>query len=628
MSPNPKVPEAGAGLPDPGWSLAFARAGFGTWRWDSAKDEVTFFLPPDLLPELAAQPGCSLGAFVAGLPLVEPDATAAILRRAAAEGGDWVADLHLGGETAARTRLSGTALPGAEGLPATLLGVMARHVPPDAANGTAAWLAGIVGSSRDAIIGKTLEGRITSWNDAAEHLFGYAPYEAIGRPISLLLAPGREDDMRQILARIRRGEAIEPFDTVRRRKDGSLVEVSLTVSPIRDDAGRIIGASKIARDITASKRAQAAIEQREAHLRSILETAPDGVIVMDQMGIVQSFNPAAERIFGFAAREVCGQNVSMLMAAPHRRQHDDYLSHYRRTGERRVIGIGRVVSGQRKDGTTFPLELAVGEATGGGERVFTGFIRDLTEREQAETERQELQAELLHVSRLGALGQMASTLAHELNQPLTAVTNYMKAAQRLLDRDAPGAPPRLGEAMGKAAEQARRAGEIIRRLREFASRGETEKQMEPVAALLQEATNLAFIGAKQRGVSCSVEIDPACGLVLVDKVQIQQVLLNLIRNAIEALDSWSRQFVRVSACCQGGDVEISVADTGPGLPPEVAEQLFRPFVTTKRSGMGVGLSICRSIIEAHGGRIWTEPNPGGGTIFRFTLRSVSEQEAL
>ncbi|PZW46824.1 PAS/PAC sensor signal transduction histidine kinase [Humitalea rosea] len=491
-----------------------------------------------------------------------------------------------------------------------------------------AWLAAIVGASRDAIISATLDGRIASWNAGAEALFGYPAAEAIGQPVELLSCPETPTDMYGRLAQAAgRGEAMQPFDAVQRRKDGSHVDVHIAVSPVRDAQGRAIGVSGIIRDITAAKLVQSAVEQRQAQLSSILETAPDGVIVIDELGLVRSFNPAAERIFGYTAAEVEGRNVAMLMAAPHRRQHDGYLSHYRATGERRVIGIGRVVSGQRKDGTTFPLDLAVGEARGGGTRVFTGFIRDLTDKRRAEAERQELQAELLHVSRLGVLGQMATTLAHELNQPLTAVANYMKAAQRLVENDTPGSAARVAEAMDKAAAQARRAGEIIRRLREFASRGETEKRRESVATLLEEATNLAFIGAKQRGITCTLEIDPACGFVLVDKVQIQQVLLNLIRNAIEAMDSWSRQFVTVTATAQEESVEITVTDTGPGLAPEVADQLFRPFVTTKRSGMGVGLSICLAIVEAHGGRIWASPNPGGGTIFRFTLLAMPENAA-
>lgn len=365
-------------------------------------------------------------------------------------------------------------------------------------------------------------------------------------------------------------------------------------------------------------------DEQDAHVRSILDTVPDGMIVIDEHGIIRAFSAAAERIFGFSSAEVCGRNVSLLMPSPHRQAHDGYLARYARTRERRIIGIGRTVTGQRRDGSTFPLELAVGEVLRGGARLYTGFIRDLTDRQRTQEEMQELQAELLHVSRLSALGQMATTLAHELNQPLTAVTNYLSAAQRLFA--AGNQPARVGEAMGKAADQALRAGEIIRRLREFVATGESEKQGEPLTTLVEEATALAFIGARQRGATATLHVAPDCGLVLVDKIQVQQVLLNLIRNAIEAVDSLARQEVTVTARRAGDMVEVSIADTGTGLAPEVEAQLFRPFVTTKRGGMGVGLSICRSIIEAHGGRIWAEPNSGGGTVFRFTLLGLEEEE--
>ncbi|MBI2718911.1 MAG: PAS domain S-box protein, partial [Rhizobiales bacterium] len=173
----------------------------------------------------------------------------------------------------------------------------------------------------------------------------------------------------------------------------------------------------------------AAIVEREAHLQSILDTVPDGMIVIDERGIVLSFSAAAERIFGYTADEVCGRNVNLLMPSPHREHHDDYIRRYLTTGERRIVGIGRVVAGQRKDGSTFPMELAVGEVSQGSRRLFTGFVRDITERQLTRQRLQELQSELSHVSRVSEMGQMASALAHEINQPLTAASNYLQAAR-------------------------------------------------------------------------------------------------------------------------------------------------------------------------------------------------------
>jgi two-component system sensor kinase FixL len=366
---------------------------------------------------------------------------------------------------------------------------------------------------------------------------------------------------------------------------------------------------------------------REAHLTSILDTVPDAMIVIDERGIMQSFSSAAERLFGFGSFEVIGKNIKILMPSPYRENHDGYIERYLRTGERRIIGIGRVVVGERKDGSTFPMELAVGEMRSSNQRFFTGFIRDLTERQQTEARLQELQSELVHISRLTAMGEMASALAHELNQPLSAIANYMKGSRRLLEGSADEKAGLLRDAMDKAAEQALRAGQIIRRLRDFVARGESERRVESVRKLVEEASALALVGAKDLGVRVRFQFDPTVDLVLADKVQIQQVLLNLLRNAIEAMEgSQKRELVVSTASGKDGMVTIGVADTGSGIAPDVMSQLFQPFVTNKRHGMGVGLSISRTIVEAHGGQIDAEPNPAGGTIFRFTLRAVTQED--
>lgn len=368
------------------------------------------------------------------------------------------------------------------------------------------------------------------------------------------------------------------------------------------------------------------LAESEARLRSILETVPDAMIVIDDHGVMRSFSFAAERLFGMTAEEAIGKNVSALMPSPYREQHDGYLQRYMQTGDRRIIGIGRVVVGARRDGSTFPMELAVGEMETAGKRFFTGFVRDLTERQSTERRVQDLQSELVHVSRLTALGEMASALAHELNQPLSAIANYMKGSERLLDapeldRD------KIKGALSSATEQALRAGHIIRRLRDFVSKGESDRRIENLPQLLEEAGALAMIGAKERGVRLRFNLDHHLPLVLADKVQIQQVLLNLMRNAIDAMEtSPERELTVLSQRVADHMVEVVVQDTGPGIAPQMMEQLFQPFVTTKPQGMGVGLSISRTIVEAHGGRIWAEPNPTGGTIFRFTLRAVSRED--
>jgi two-component system sensor kinase FixL len=364
---------------------------------------------------------------------------------------------------------------------------------------------------------------------------------------------------------------------------------------------------------------------REAHLQSILDTVPEAMIVIDERGIMQSFSSAAERLFGCRAAEAIGRNVSTLMPSPYRENHDGYLHRYMTTGERRIIGIGRVVVGQRKDGSTFPMELAVGEMKSGDQRYFTGFIRDLTERQQTEARLQELQSELVHISRLTAMGEMASTLAHELNQPLSAIANYLKGSRRLLEGAADEKSAAMRDALDKAGDQAMRAGHIIRRLRDFVARGETERRVESITKLVEEASALALVGVKDLGIRVQFQFNPEIDLVIADRVQVQQVLLNLIRNAMDAMEtSQTRDLVVAIAPADGGHVRISVTDSGSGISPEIAEQLFQPFITTKRHGMGVGLSISRAIVEAHNGRIWAEPNPTGGTTFHFTIAVVNE----
>jgi two-component system sensor kinase FixL len=476
-------------------------------------------------------------------------------------------------------------------------------------------LAAIAESSDDAIVGKDLDGIVTAWNAAAEAMFGYAAHEIIGQSITRIIPPDRLAEEATILDRIRAGDRIVHFETERQRKDGRIVPVSITVSPIRDHDGRIVGVSKIARDLTETQRIHQELRRREALLSSILDTVPDALVVIDERGNIQSFSAAAERLFGYPAAEVIGHNVSMLMPSPYHEGHDDYLARYRSTGQRHIIGIGRVVVGQRRDGSTFPMQLSVGEVNVGETRLFTGFVRDLTERQDRERRLEELQAELIHVARVSELGHMASALAHEVNQPLAAISLYLDGVRRLLAAgNVAGAQP----VIERVAEQASRARAIVSRLRDMVRTGTTERRPESLAKTIEEASALAMVGV---GHEFTLEIHVAAdaGTVLIDRIQIQQVLLNLMRNAIEAMAEQPRRVLTVTTSAIGAMVEISVADTGPGLPDIVRARLFQAFVTTKPAGMGVGLSVCRAIVEAHGGELRAEDLPGGGTVFRLTV---------
>jgi two-component system sensor kinase FixL len=367
--------------------------------------------------------------------------------------------------------------------------------------------------------------------------------------------------------------------------------------------------------------ASQAPREAEGHLRSILATVPDAMVVIDELGSILSFSAAAEKMFGYSEADVLGKNVKMLMPNPDRDRHDQYLLNYMTTGRRKIIGIGRVTTALHGDGNTFPIELSVGEAWSGDKRIFTGFIRDLTERQQTLLRLQDLQSELAHVGRVSEMGTLASSLAHELNQPLTAVASYCESARDLLMTE-PDAETlsMVREAMNEAAKQAIRAGQIVRRLRDFMSNGETDRRVESLQRLINEANALALVGSREHGIDVQVALDPEVDLVFVDRIQVQQVLVNLIRNAIDAMvESPMRCLAIRTARAADGYAEVTVEDTGSGISEMIAPQLFQPFVTSKQSGMGIGLSICRTIVEEHGGHIGFEPGRNGGTAFHFTL---------
>ena len=500
---------------------------------------------------------------------------------------------------------------------------------PKHAGASAADLALLVESATDrAVILSDAEGRVTAWLAGAETLLGWAAAEMIGASVDRLYPDG---DITGGTPALERATAADSgpirVEGWRVRKDGSEFAADASMVALRDPDGSLRGYGLSIVDITPRKAAEQALAHSELHVRSILATVPSAMVVIDELGTMLSFSAAAEKLFGWSEADVIGRNVKMLMPNPDHDRHDQYLSRYRSTGERRIIGSGRIIVALRRDGTQFPMELSVGEASSDGRRIFTGFIRDLSEEQRAEFKLKELQSELIHVARVSAMGTMASTLAHELNQPLTAIANYTHAARDLLERD--GAPPldMLHEAVSEAAKEALRAGHIVRRLRDFVARGEVEQRVENLPAMIDEASRLALMGARERSVRTVFEIDPTIEKVVADRVQIQQVIVNLLRNAIEAIGDGEVREINVSTARDPqGMVRITVADTGSGIDPDLAPQLFEAFASTKEQGMGLGLSICRTIVEAHGGRIWAEPGKGGGAVFQFTIMSADEGE--
>ena len=475
---------------------------------------------------------------------------------------------------------------------------------------------------------------------------------------------------------------------------------------------------------------------------TLLATAVDGIMVIDDAGRVEVYSDACEKMFGYTRSEVIGNNVKMLMPSPYHAEHDEYLAHYRKTGERRIIGIGREVVGRRRNGTTFPMYLSVGEGDLEGRRIFIGIVhdiserkrnmddarrlaaivessddaivskdlndiitswnsgaerlfgysadeivgmpittiippdrhdeepgiverirrgehidhyetvrqhkdgslidisltvspmrnaegeiigaskigRDITEQKIAERRHNDLQKELLHATRMATTGQLGAALAHELNQPLTAILNYTGILQELGEHAAGSEGVMLRDVVKRIGEQTERAGEIIKRLRGFVAKREPERHIQNLNDTIGESIALSLVGTVHDNVRLRSDFATDLPAIPIDKVQIQQVMINLLRNAVEAMQSTARHELKISTVRDGEDfVRVSVADTGTGMPPEVAAVLFQPFVTTKGNGLGIGLSICRTIVESHGGRLWMDAKEGGGTVFHFRL---------
>jgi two-component system, LuxR family, sensor kinase FixL len=490
----------------------------------------------------------------------------------------------------------------------------------------------VVEAAPNAMVMINRAAEIVMVNAQAERVFGYGRAELLGQPVEMLVPErfrGHHPGLRATFFADPQPRAMGAGrDLYGLKKDGSEFPVEIGLNPIETDEGSMVLSAIV--DITERKAAEQALRDSETaaerRFRLVVEAAPNAMVMIDQAGAIVMVNAQAERVFGYERYELLGQPVEMLIPERFHGHHPGLRATFFADPQARPMGAGRELFGRRKDSSEFLIEIGLNPIeTDEGPMVLSAIV-DITERKAAETalkesqsRLQELHAELLHVSRLSAMGQMAAMVAHELNQPLTAISNYMEAANALLARDADLPLPRIRNAIGRAGEQAIRAGQIIQRLRGLAMRGDGERRIEPVLPLIREAAELALIGSKHRGISIRIEDELGHATVIVDKIQIQQVLLNLLRNAAEAVAERESREIALRAEARGDIVQISVIDNGPGLPDEVRDKLFQPFVTTKQTGMGVGLSICHTIVAAHDGRLWAEPNPEGGTIFRLTL---------
>ena len=460
----------------------------------------------------------------------------------------------------------------------------------------AARLAALVQSSDDAIIGETLEGIVTSWNRGAERLFGFSAEEARGRSVLMFVPEDRVAEVTAILARVRRGEHVEHFETERLGRNGARITVSLSVSPVRDATGRIVGGSVIARDVTEARRI-------EARVRAILDTAVDGIVVIGTDGRMQLVNPAVERMFGYTAGELAGANVSMLMASPIREAHDAAIARYLATGDRHIIGIGREVEGRRKDGTRLPIALSVSETRVGQERIFTGILHDLTELKRTE-------ARLRDQAELARLGQMAAVIAHEVRNPLAGIRGALEVIGRRLPAGS-GDRSVLADVVGRLEALNRFVNDLLlfsRPERAVTGPQSIRSLLDRLAGLLRNDPEFAAV---------TLEVEGPDAVVNVDGALMERALLNLVVNAAQAMKGQGT--VRIRTQVENGECRIAVSDAGPGIPTEVLDRIFEPFFTTKHRGTGLGLPIVKRTVEQHGGRLHADSPPGAGATMVVVL---------
>ena len=368
-------------------------------------------------------------------------------------------------------------------------------------------------------------------------------------------------------------------------------------------------------------------ETTKTELAAVLDTMVDGVIIISGKGIIEGYNPACEKIFGHAKPDVIGKNIKILMPEPYHSEHDGYIENYAETGNAKIIGIGRDVTGRRKDGSTFPMYLSVGELPRASERAFVGIIRDLTSESQQQKKYDTLQLEHFHLSRVAAMDQMGAAIAHELNQPLSAVMNYLEAGSAILEQGQEGSEAILKDIMSKSAVQADRASKILSNLRRFIETGDVEKSIHDLSDLIATAIDLIRPSFNNDSIALHLEIPKDLPQVLISGLQIQQVLVNLLRNAVEALADGREKHLWVTAELDKTDfVKVGVIDTGLGMTDEQFKRLYEPFASNKAGGLGVGLSISQSIIANHDGRLWAERNSPQGTRFYFTVPAIEARK--
>ncbi|WP_034856972.1 hybrid sensor histidine kinase/response regulator [Sinorhizobium sojae] len=472
------------------------------------------------------------------------------------------------------------------------------------------------------------DGKITHWSKGCEELYGWSRGEARGEPVHELLATAFPKSIEEIRSHLN-AHGAWAGELEQRHKDGTTVLGGSRWILLASEAGGRGAIVQTDSDITNLRQAQSDVAAREAHLRSILDTVPEAMVVIDEKGRINSFSAAAERLFGYKENSVLGRNVSMLMPQPDRDAHDGYIANYLHTGERRIIGIGRVVTGQRKDGTTFPMELSVGEAISGGKRIFTGFIRDLTSR-------QRIEEELRQAQKMEAVGQLTGGLAHDFNNLLTVITGNLEMIEARLDDE------RLLSLLSEAQAAADSGAKLTGQLLAFGRRQPLNPKLVDVGELVSNFSNL-LTRTLGETIELRTMVTGAGNLALVDVSQLQNTLLNLALNARDAMSGGGRLTVEISTTVLDRDyalmypevrmgryVLITVTDTGTGMSDEVKRHAFEPFFTTKGTGAGtgLGLSMVYGFVKQSGGHIQLYSERGQGTSVRIFLPAARGEEEL
>jgi two-component system sensor kinase FixL len=472
-------------------------------------------------------------------------------------------------------------------------------------------LAAVLASSDDAIVVVDLQGIVTSWNRGAERMYGYPAADMTGRPVATIVPSDRVSEVERVLASARRGDPVEAFDTIRLTRGGQRLTVSLSAMPVLSASSGPVGAVVTTRDMTAQRQAEQALVRSEARWGAIIESAVDAIILINRHGRIESFNPAAVKMFGYAGEDVIGRNVSTLMPEPYASEHDHYLRRYQMTGERRIIGIGREVMGRRKDGTTFPAHLSVGELTIDGERMFSGIVRDLTERVS-------LEHRLRDESGLVRIGELAAVLAHEVKNPLAAVSGAIQMLREHLTSDEDR------EIVQEILRRLDGLGSLMGDLLLYARPPRPRPSRVDVMELLRSL--VAFFGADPGWRDLHVVMHGSVPSLEADPELLKVVFQNLLLNAAQAMHG--RGEIAIWLQTVDKHAHIDIRDRGPGIPPEVRDKLFTPFFTTKARGTGLGLATVRRIAESHKGHVEILESGVGGTTVRVTLPLGRFQEAL